>query len=164
MLLSGSDGTEGSPEAPVGASLEGQLACSGVGLGLEAEHHRLELVEVGEVPVDRGELDGRHWVDPGQPALGQVTDLVRTHHGPGAPGRGGDGLRQLLQLLLAHRALARRSGQSAEELLPVERLAAPVALLHRNHGPLGPLVRGEALTASGAFAAPAHRVARLGQT
>ncbi len=62
-----------------GRAVERELIGGRQGLLLEAPDDRLELVEVGQVSVDGGELDRAHGVDPGEPALGEIAHVAGLH-------------------------------------------------------------------------------------
>src|SRR5215216_5930922 len=57
-------------------SLDGELVLARKGVLLEALDDGGELVEVGEIAVDRGELDRAHRVHAREAALGQVADAL----------------------------------------------------------------------------------------
>src|ERR687895_2646181 len=144
-------------------AVDGELVLARKWVVLEALHDGLELVEIGEVSVDGGELDRRHGVEPREPALGEIADLTRLDLGAAPPHRRRDRLRQRLQLLRADGPLVGGPLEPSQELLGVESLAAAVAL-EDGHAGLSTLVGGEAVAAALAFATAADGVARLGQT
>ena len=63
-----------------------------------------------------------------------------------------------LELLIADLASARGPCQTAQKLLPVEALAAPIALPHANLGLFRAFIGGEAFAAGVALPAPADHV------
>src|SRR6185436_19759626 len=117
---------------------------------------RLELVEVGQVSVHRGELDRAHRVDPREPALGQVADARGLDLGAAAARLLHDPRADRLELVGADRPSAGRPRETAQQLLAVEALAPAVALDHLQLRLLGALVGREALATGGALTAPAH--------
>src|SRR4051794_8097017 len=139
-------------------SVDGELVLAGERVVLEAGDDGLELVEVGEVAVDRGELDRAHRVHPREAALGEVADARRLGLGSAAPRLLGDPRRDRLELVVADRPAAGRPGEPAQQLLAVEALAAPVSLDDVEARLLDALVGREALTALAALAPPAHAV------
>ena len=146
-----------------GVVLDGELVVARKGVVLEAPDHGLELVEVGEVAVDRGELDRAHGIDAGEPALGEVADALGLHLAAAAARLGGDPRGHRLELVGAHRPPAGRAGQAAQQLLAVEALAPAVALEHVEARLLGALVGGEALAAAARTRAGGARRRRLGR-
>src|SRR5215210_3191244 len=143
-----------------GIAFEGHLIGPREGVLLVAADHRLELVEVGQVAVHGGELDGGHRVERGEAALGEVADLARLDLGPAPPHRRRDRVRQLLQLLRAHGPLVGRPLEPSQELPAVESLAAAVTL-EDGHVRLDAFVGGEAVAAALALATAADGVAWL---
>src|SRR4051812_19943658 len=141
-----------------GIALERQLIRSRKGVFLVAADDGLELVEVGQVAVDRSELDRRDRVDQREPALGEVADLARLDLRTAPPHRRRDRLRQLHQLLRTHGPLVGCPLEPSQELLAVESLATAVALENRHVG-LSALVGGEAVAAVAAFATTADCIA-----
>src|SRR5918997_2163948 len=154
----------GTTDDPLGlgwnGALDGELVLARERVVLEAPDDGLELVEMGEVSVDGGELDRRHGVEPGEPALGEIADLARLDLRARAPHRRRDRLRQSLQLLRAHGPLVGGPLEPSQELPAVESLAAAVTL-EDGHVRLRPLVRGEAVAAAVALATAADGIARI---
>src|SRR4051812_5010409 len=142
----------------LGIAFECQLIRSRKGVLLVAADDGLELVEVGQVAVDRSELDRRDRVDQREPALGEVADLARLDLRTAPPHRRRDRLRQLHQLLRTHGPLVGCPLEPSQELLAVESLATAVALGDRHVG-LRTLVCGEAVAAALAIATAADGIA-----
>jgi hypothetical protein len=150
--------TNVAPSVGWNGSLDSQLIRPRQGVLLEAPHNGLELVEVGEVAIDRGELNGAHGIDAGEAALGQLADPPGLDL-PAFPAHlGGDPGGHGLELLIADRPSAGSPGETAQELLAVEGLAASISLDHANLGLLRAFIGGEAFAAGIALSAPADYV------
>src|SRR5918996_927114 len=139
-------------------AVDRELVLARKGVVLEAPDYGLELVEVGEVPVDRRELDRAHGVHAREATLGQVADALGGDLGALPVHLGGDPRRHRLDLLLADGAPAGRAREPALQLLAVEALARAVPLYDGGALLLDPLVGGEALPAGVALAAAPDRV------
>ena len=139
MLLFAPDGT---------GRLDCELIFARKRVVLEASDHGLELVEVGEVAVDRGELDRAHGIHAREAALGEVADPLGLCLAAAAACLLHDPRRDLLELVGADRPPAGRPGEPAQQLLAIEALAPAVALDHLELRLLGALVGGEALAAA----------------
>src|SRR5688500_15904517 len=92
-------------------ALDGELVLARKGVVLEAPDDGLELVEIGEVSVDRGDLDRADGVHAAEAALGQVADALGLHL-TSALHFGGDQRPHRLDLPLADGPSARRSGEA----------------------------------------------------
>src|SRR3954469_589767 len=145
-----------------GGLIERLLVVAGHRVRAYALELRLELRKVSEIAVHRREQHAADRVELGEAAQRQLPEEGGVDLGPGAADTRGDRVGELLELLLRHRALVRRSHEPAQQLLAVELLAPAVALEHGHGCRLGALVGGEALAAALALAPAAHRC-RIGQ-
>src|SRR3954471_20918281 len=111
---------DAAPWAGRNGSLDCKLVLARQRVLLEAGDDGLELVQVGEVAVDRGELDRAHGIHAREAALGEVADARRLRRGSAAPRLLGDPRRDRLELVVADRPAAGRPGEPAQQLLAVE--------------------------------------------
>jgi len=124
----------------------------------------LELPDVLELPVHRGEAHVGDRVELAQPAQGELADLLDAR-GPALGAQlGDDPVDHGLELLALDRPLDRRALEPGEHLRAVERLAPAAALADVERALVVALVGGEAPVADPAAPAPAHGVSCLAQT
>src|SRR3954447_14080124 len=141
--------------------LDRQLIGACDGLRFEPPELGFERREILDRAVDRREHDGCYAVQPREPAERELAHPFGRSLAAFAPDCRFDRVNDLVEPLGLDRPLGRRPLKPAQELVAVERLAAPLALDHVHPDRLGPLVAREALAAAFALAAPTDRVSRL---
>src|SRR4029077_16345565 len=136
--------------------------CSGPARAQHLLDLALDLLEVHELPIHRGEADVGDLVQVAQALHDHLPDLSgRNLHPAGPPQLRLDVVHDRPQALRRDVALFGRLLQAGEKLLRVEVLASPVLLDDEERDGLNPLVRGEALTALQAFTPSANRLPDL---
>ena len=133
-------------------------------LRIEPRQLRLELGDVAELAVHRGEAHVRDRVQRPQPAQGQLADLVGARLAAPRAHLGDDPVDHRLQLLALDRPLDRGPLEARQQLGAVERLAAAAALADVDRPLVVALVGGEAAVAGAAAPAAPNGVAGLAQT
>src|SRR5690606_5833351 len=117
----------------------------------------VELLEVLEVPVDRGETDVRNVVERLQPVHDELTDLAaRDLVAARARDCILDVVHEGLDLAAADRPLRARDPDRIDDLAPVVRLRGAVALRDLQAPLLDVLVGRKAAPAVDALATPSH--------
>src|SRR5450759_4034590 len=122
----------------------------------------LHLLEVHELPVDRGEPDVGDLVEVAQPVHHHLADLAaRNLDATGAPELGLDVVHDRAQPLWRDVALLGRFLQACEKLLRIEILSPPILLRDEERDGLDSFVRSESLPALQALTPATDRLTDL---
>src|SRR4051794_15810985 len=112
--------------SPLGTGSCGGTTNTALGVGrtglLVSAHHRLELVEIGEVAVDGCELDRGNRIHAREAALGEGAHLLGRGLAAQAAALGNDRVGDRVELVLGHGPPAGGSTQAPPQLLAVELL------------------------------------------
>src|SRR5262249_8876802 len=137
----------------------------GVVLAGQLAEHRLEILGLAEIAIDRGEADIGDVVELAQMLHHDLADRLRRNLGLAATLElAHDGRDDLLDALAVARPLAQRDLHRAHQLVAVKGNAATVALDHRQLTQLHALEGGEAEIAGDADAPPPDHGRILGRT